>query len=72
MAVTVPDDETRPVCTDVHEALHSWHAHTSDTNERASRVSAEGSSSTNPWDNLSHGSSNNQSVGCWHNPPWRV
>ncbi|MGN7970218.1 hypothetical protein [Microbacterium sp. 22296] len=66
LIVYVEDDgiHIRPVRTDVNEALHDWQANTATTNERASRVSAEGSSSsTNPRDNLSNGLSNNQLVG---------
>ena len=66
LVVYVEDDgiHIRLVRTDVNEALHDWQANTGNTNERASRVSAEGSSSsTNPRDNLSNGLSNNQLVG---------
>ncbi|WP_285137896.1 recombinase zinc beta ribbon domain-containing protein [Microbacterium sp. lyk4-40-TSB-66] len=66
LTVFVEDDgiHIRPVRTDVNEALHEWQASASFTNERASRVSAKGSSSsTNQRDCLSNGLSNNQLVG---------
>ena len=63
--VYVEDDgiHVRPVRTDVNEALHDWQANTAPTDERAFRVSAEGSSSSTPRGNLSDGLSNNQLVG---------
>ncbi len=48
LTVFVEEDgiHIRPVRTDVNGALHDWQASTCSTNERASRVSAEGSSSS--------------------------
>ncbi|PNW08088.1 hypothetical protein C1632_15065 [Microbacterium testaceum] len=58
------DVHIRPVQTDVNEAAHNWQATAVSKNEKASRVSAEGSSfSTNQKDNLSNGLSNYQLVG---------
>lgn len=66
LIVHVEDDgiRIRPVRTDINEALHDWQANTSATNERASRVSAEGSPfSTIQRDSSSNGLSNSQLVG---------
>ncbi len=65
LIVHVEDDgiRIRPVRTDINEALHDWQANTSATNERASRVSAEGSPfSTIQRDSSSNGLSNSQLV----------
>jgi len=66
LIVHVEDDglHIHPVRTDVNEALHDWQANTPTTNERASRVSAEGSPfSTIQRDSSSNGLSNSQLVG---------
>ncbi|WP_082822809.1 recombinase family protein [Microbacterium sp. T32] len=66
LIVYVEDDglHIRPIRTDVNEALHDWQTNTHAANERASRVSAEGSPfSTTQRDSSSNGLSNSQLVG---------